>query len=95
MKVDAADIAPKLRSAIGDLADEDIRQLGSTGITIEGLGTLPVWLGLKQQIAQPKALGGYRKANTNKLIEENILTAQVLEKLQRLLKNVLQNCFYC
>ena len=52
-KVDAADIAPKLRSAIGDLADEDIRQLGSTGITIEGLGTLQVseLTALKQQIA--------------------------------------------
>ena len=80
LKVDAADIAPKLRSAIGDLADEDIRQLGSTGITIEGLGTLQVseLTALKQQIAQLEStLVGTEQARTQtKLIEENILTAQ-------------------
>lgn len=80
LKVDAADIAPKLRSAIGDLADEDIRQLGSTGITIEGLGTLQVseLTALRQQIAQLEStLAGTEQAKAQtKLIEENILTAQ-------------------
>ncbi len=85
LKVDAADIAPKLRSAIGDLADEDIRQLGSTGITIEGLGTLQVseLTALKQQIAQLEStLAGTEQARTQtKLIEENILTAQSSRKI--------------
>ena len=85
LKVDAADIAPKLRSAIGDLADEDIRQLGSTGITIEGLGLLQVseLTALKQQIAQLEStLAGTEQARTQtKLIEENILTAQSSRKI--------------
>ena len=79
-KVDAADIAPKLRSAIGDLADEDIRQLGSTGITIEGLGTLQVseLTALKQQIAalESTLVGTEQARKQTNLIEENILTAQ-------------------
>ena len=84
-KVDAADIAPKLRSAIGDLADKDIRQLGSTGITIEGLGTLQVseLTALKQQIAQLEStLAGTEQAKAQKrLVEQNILTAESSRKI--------------
>ena len=85
LKVDAADIAPKLRSAIGDLADEDIRQLGSTGITIEGLGTLQVseLTALKQQIAQLEStLAGTAQAKAQtRLVEQNIISAASATKI--------------
>tara|TARA_R100000657_G_C4683206_1_gene134156 strand:- start:1067 stop:2773 length:1707 start_codon:yes stop_codon:yes gene_type:complete len=85
LKVDAADIAPKLRSAIGDLADDNIRQLGSTGITIEGLGTLQVseLTALKQQIAQLEStLAGKKQTEAQtRLVEENILTTQSARKI--------------
>jgi len=84
-KIDAADIAPKLRGAIGDLDDEDIREVGSTGIMIEGLGRMQASdiIALKDQIAslESKIVGTEETRARIRLVDQNILSSESATKI--------------
>jgi len=84
-KIDAADIAPKLRGAIGDLEDEDIREIGSTGIMIEGLGRMQASdiIALKDQIAslESKIVGTEETRARIRLVDQNILSSESATKI--------------
>ncbi len=84
-KIDAADIAPKLRGAIGDLDDEDIREIGSTGIMIEGLGRMQASdiIALKEQIAslESKIVGTEETRARIRLVDQNIISSKSATKI--------------